>query len=270
MPPHHPCPSGRVGDGLLRRAAEPRARPMRDGEVVSIARMAYDAARRLQWRLRDERIEEKRPDTLLILEHEPVMTLGRTTKPAHWRRTDGHVHATGHSGERERARRFRDLSRARTGRGLSGVEAPQFLLRTERIRPPAGRGGHSRVGGMEDHGGARGHAAGIWVRDPARADGAPAKIAFMGVNIARGVTTHGFALNVAVNLEPFRDILPCGISDCRVTSMAVVLNGACEPVVVREQIARHFGDVFGLRWREIPDGAPRPVTRNAVTRPSRR
>ena len=46
--------------------------------------MEYEAARQFQWRLHDERLADVRPDTLVLLEHEPVMTLGRTTKHAHW------------------------------------------------------------------------------------------------------------------------------------------------------------------------------------------
>ena len=52
--------------------------------VLSIPLMDYEAARRLQWRLHDERLADVRPDTLVLLEHEPVLTLGRTTKDAHW------------------------------------------------------------------------------------------------------------------------------------------------------------------------------------------
>ncbi len=98
--------------------------------------------------------------------------------------------------------------------------------------------------------------AGIWVNDPADPAGPSAKIAAMGVKIARGVTLHGFALNVTVALAPFAGIVPCGIDGCRVTSMAEVLRGEVELHEVRRQIARCFGDVFGLEWQDSPLQAP--------------
>ena len=232
------------------------ARPIRTGEVVSIALMEYEAARCLQWRLRDERIAERRPDTLIILEHEPVMTLGRTTKPSHWHQQTNTF--------TQRGIQVRESERGGsvTYHGPGQVVGyPVLLLRNFCSGPKA----YVRL--LEEviirvlaEWKITGHRVeklpGVWVRDPTHADGALAKIASMGVNITRGVTTHGFALNVTVNLAPFQDILPCGIEGCRVTSMTVVLNGMCEPGIVREQIARHFGDVFGLRWRESLKGGP--------------
>ncbi len=261
---HHDSVSQHSAQSAVKRDAmihrhQARACPIRTGEVVSIARMEYEAARRLQWRLRDERIAERRPDTLIILEHEPVMTLGRTTKPAHW-----------HGQTDTFARRGIPVRQCERGGSVtyhgpgqvvgypvlrlrnfcSGPKMYVHLLEEVVIRVLAEWGiTGCRVDTLP----------GVWVRDPTHADGALAKIAAMGVNITRGVTTHGFALNVTVNLEPFHDILPCGIEGCRVTSMTAILDGACEPGAVREQIARHFGDVFGLRWRESP-GSPLSVT----------
>ncbi len=240
-------------DALLSRS---RACRMRTGEVISISLMEYEAALRLQWRLRDERIAESRPDTLVLVEHEPVMTLGRTTKHAHW-----HGQADAFT---QRGIQVRESERGGsvTYHGPGQVVAyPVLMLRDFCSGPKA------YVSLLEEvvirvlaEWGITGYRAekspGIWVRDPTHADGAPAKIAFMGVKITRGVTTHGFALNVTVNLEPFHSIMPCGIEGCRVTSMTVVLDGACEPGVVREQIARHVGDVFGLAWRESRYAGP--------------
>ncbi len=241
--------SGAARDVMMREA---RARPARAGEVVSMGLMEYEAARRLQWRLRDERIAERRPDTLVILEHEPVLTLGRTTKPAHWQR-DGRTDTCA----------LRGLPVRKSERGGSvtyhgpGQVVGYPVLKLRNVCP----GPKVYVRLLEEvvirvlaEWGIAGRRVetlpGVWVRDPTHADGAPAKIAAMGVHLSRGVTMHGFALNATVDLEPFRSILPCGIEGCRVTSMDVVLDGMGEPGAVREQIARHFGDVFGLEWRE--------------------
>jgi lipoate-protein ligase B len=85
---------------------------------------------------------------------------------------------------------------------------------------------------------------GVWVGDE------PAKIAAMGVRIVQGVTMHGFALNVTVELEPFHRIVPCGIAGCRVTSMADLLGAPVDGGLVRRRIAEQFADVFGLEWIE--------------------
>ena len=76
------------------------------------------------------------------------------------------------------------------------------------------------------------------------------------MKIARGVTLHGFALNVTVDLAPFANIVPCGIEGCRVTSMAEVLRREVALHDVRHRIARCFGDVFGLEWRDSLLQAP--------------
>ena len=91
---------------------------------------------------------------------------------------------------------------------------------------------------------------GVWVQDSVDPDGSLAKIAAMGVKIARGVTLHGFALNVTVDLAPYAGIVPCGIEGCRVTSMAEVLGRKVDPDEVRDRITRCFGDVFGLDWKD--------------------
>jgi lipoate-protein ligase B len=75
------------------------------------------------------------------------------------------------------------------------------------------------------------------------------KIAAIGVRITRGITLHGFALNVNVDLKPFELITPCGIEGCQVTSMEMVLGKSVDKTEVRKHITRHFGEVFGLEWK---------------------
>jgi lipoyl(octanoyl) transferase len=84
---------------------------------------------------------------------------------------------------------------------------------------------------------------GVWVGDDH-----PFKIASIGVRISHGVTMHGFALNVSMDLAPFSSIVPCGIADCRVTSMAALLGSAPELPVVQQRIAAHFAERFHLTW----------------------
>jgi len=77
---------------------------------------------------------------------------------------------------------------------------------------------------------------GVWVGDE--------KLAAIGVRISRWVTSHGFALNVATDLENFDLIVPCGIADRGVTSLSRLLSRSIDPPDVQNRIASHFEDVF--------------------------
>ena len=226
------------------------------GEVLSLPLTDYESARRLQWRLHEERVSGVRPDTLVLLEHEPVLTLGRTAKAAHW---NGSGAGSGGHGLRVIASE-RGGSVTYHGPGQV-VGYPIVKLRQFCAGPKA----YMRM--LEEviirvlsDWGIKGRRVdkfvGVWVQDPLDPDGPLAKIAAMGVKITRGVTLHGFALNVTVDLAPYAGIVPCGIEGCRVTSMAEVLRRKVEPNEVRARIARCFGDVFGLDWRDSPLQAP--------------
>ena len=218
--------------------------------VLSLPPMDYEVARKLQWRLHDERAAGVRPDTLVLLEHNPVLTLGRTTKHAHWNGLDAVPGG--------RALRVIESERGGSvtyhGPGqvvgypivklrhfCAGPKAYMRMLEEVVIRVLSDWGIEGRR--VDKF-------VGVWVNDPVAPDGPLVKIASMGVKIARGVTLHGFALNVAVDLAPFAGIVPCGIEGCRVTSMAEVLRRKVAPDDVRDRIARCFGDVFGLVWQD--------------------
>jgi lipoyl(octanoyl) transferase len=70
------------------------------------------------------------------------------------------------------------------------------------------------------------------------------KLAAIGVRIARWITSHGFALNVTTDLEYFNLIVPCGIGDRGVTSLATLLGRAVDRRDVEDRVVRHFSDVF--------------------------
>jgi len=89
---------------------------------------------------------------------------------------------------------------------------------------------------------------GVWVRW----NHADAKIAAIGVRIDQGVTIHGFALNVDLDLSPFSHIMPCGLTQCHVTSMAEVRQSAVSLSAVVRQVAQEFARIFNIQWMSLP------------------
>jgi lipoyl(octanoyl) transferase len=90
---------------------------------------------------------------------------------------------------------------------------------------------------------------GVWVRET--------KVAALGARVERGVTYHGFALNVATNLAHFAFIVPCGLADAQVTSMQRELGKTVDMQVVRGRVTWHFGQVFVVPMEEaIPAKRP--------------
>ena len=223
---------------------------MHIGVLISVPLLEFVAARRLQWRLCDERIADRQTDTLVLVEHDPVVTLGRTTKAEHWngqthRLTDRGIQvvacARGGSVTYHGPGQIVGYPILRLRNFCSGPKVYVRMLEDVLVRVLAD---------WNIEGQRREKFVGVWVRDPRDSMAPFAKIAAMGVNISRGVTRYGFALNVTVDLEPFHYIVPCGIVDCRVTSMAEVLGTGPDLQRVRNRIAHHFAQVFDVEWTE--------------------
>jgi lipoate-protein ligase B len=89
---------------------------------------------------------------------------------------------------------------------------------------------------------------GVWVRW----NDVDAKIAAIGVRIDHGVTIHGFALNVDLDLSPFSHIMPCGQAQCQITSLAKALQSAMSSSVVAQQLAEEFARIFNIQWMSVP------------------
>jgi lipoate-protein ligase B len=97
---------------------------------------------------------------------------------------------------------------------------------------------------------------GVWV------PGADAKIASIGVRVSGGVTTHGLAVNVDNDLQPFEWIVPCGIDHVRMTSVAKETGSAGVLPCFRKRMAWRFAEAFGMRQRIV--SARRLLEREAV------
>ncbi len=224
------------------------------GRVLAFPHLLYAEAWKLQQSLATQRLENRRPDTLVLTEHEPVLTLGRTTKPEHWEphwpdlRDKGiHLHQTDRGGSvtYHGPGQLIGYPILRLRNFCPGPKVYVQKLEEVLIRALAEWG---IVGCRHEL------FRGVWVRTSAtRLE----KIASIGVRISRGVTMHGFALNVNADLQPFTLLAPCGIEGCIMTSMARELGTSIDLVRVREHVVQHFGEVFGITWLKNRENARR-------------
>lgn len=251
--------------------------------VFQLERIDYATGLALQEKLVDLRKQGHIGDVLLLLEHPPVITLGRNAKSANViapaemlaarevetfpcnRGGDVTFHGPGQlvgypifdlRGFPAEGGHLKTLGAVGYVRQLEEV-----LIRTcADFRIPTGR-----VAGL----------TGAWTVPGAESQSAPplpfpllqgqggnlqGKIAAIGVHISRGVTSHGFALNVNTDLSYFDLLVPCGISDKPVTSMQKELGHAIAIEQVAHSVARNFGQVFQsqILWLESLDALLEP------------
>lgn len=206
--------------------------------AVSLGLVPYSEAWDIQLRMHKEVAEDIRPDTLLLLEHPHVYTLGRRGQKddilvgsAELARLGIEVHYTDRGGEVTyhgpgQLIGYPILNLHRWGGGpLRYVRALERTL----IETLAEFGVSAE---------SEGHPTGVWVGDR--------KIAAIGVKVSRRVTTHGFALNVCPDLSYFDHIVPCGMPDSRVTSLSLELGHQVAVSEVAAVLVERFGTVFGL------------------------
>jgi lipoyl(octanoyl) transferase len=258
-------------------------------QYLYLGRVDYAEALRLQGELVALRQQEKIGNVLLLLEHPPVLTLGRNAKRSNILASDEMLASRGVT--LHEINRGGDVTYHGPGQ-LIGY--PIFDLRSLRNASGARLGPVDFVRLMEEalirlcgeFGVAAGRICGltgVWchLRWGSPLDescggtandalGGERKIAAIGIHVARGVTSHGFAFNVTTDLADFRLINPCGITDKPVTSLASeVSDPAALPnlAALAHSAARQFGMVFGepiemlknlgvLRAQALTDAAP--------------
>ena len=229
-------PAGRAGEGLKPFTS--------DLQINRIGLIEYESACSIQENLVQERIAGTIPDTLLLLEHPPVITLGTGTHAENLLASEEHLRAAGidlHS-----TNRGGDITYHGPGQ-LVGYP----ILNLLEHRPDV----HWYVRSLEEvlirllahyylPGERIAGRTGVWVRGK--------KIAAIGVHVKRWVTSHGFALNVDPDLSHFGHIIPCGIADAGVTSMAA--EGRTLPMLeVEERLTENFQQVFGFARTHLWD-----------------
>ena len=204
--------------------------------VLDLGRRAYEPVLHMQEQMVEERKADRIADTLLLVEHDPVYTLGRNAK-------DGNIVASA-----DDLRRM-GVGVVKIGRGGDVTyHGPGQLVAYPIINlKERGRGIVAYVDGLEQvilrvllkYGIAAGtdrKNRGVWVGDN--------KIAAIGVRVTRYVTMHGFSINVSADLSYYRGIIPCGIRDKGVTSLHLLAAGITMPDV-KARIVTEFAEVFG-------------------------
>jgi len=254
--------------------------------LIQLGTVDYATGLRLQQQLVALRKEEKIADVLLLLEHKPVITLGRNAKAANVvaspellaqrgvelfecdRGGDVTFHGPGQivgypifdlRGFATPDGRRKTLGVIEFVRRLEEVlirTCADFTIPTQRVPgltgvwtdPAAWSSRAAENDSLQANGS-------LQSRDPASPLGPEAKVAAIGVHVSRFVTSHGFALNVNTDLSYFNLIIPCGITSRPVTSMQQQRGKELDLNAVAESISRNFGVVFQsqMLWVETLD-----------------
>jgi len=208
---------------------------LRDAWLLDLGRKGYREVWELQKALVDRRAEDRIPDGLILVEHDPVATLGRRGKREDVLDPGLEVFEIERGGE-------------------ATYHGPGQLVGYPVVRLGPGRRDIRRyvhdleqvlIDSLADFGiDAERHPEhrGVWIEGR--------KIASLGIRISRWVTSHGFALNVSTDLSYFSLMNPCGIAGCRMTSLELECAAPVPMAAVRERVTAHFGNVFACDMHE--------------------
>ena len=200
-----------------------------NGVLLDLGRMEYGEAWELQKKLAGQRARGEVPDTLILVEHDHVITLGRKTTPANFKPQEIPVFeverggdATYHGPGQLVGYPIVLLSDHDVRRHVQNME--EAIIRTARAFGVEGER-------LEGH-------PGIWVGGK--------KLASIGVAVTDWVTYHGFALNVNTDLSYFEHIRPCGLDPSTMTSMRRIKGEPLPFDEVKARFAREYSAVTGL------------------------
>lgn len=197
--------------------------------------VGYQAGWDLQRAVHADVVAGRSPDTVLLLEHEPVYTAGRRTEP-HERPFDGTPVVDVDRGGKITWHGPGQLVGYPIVRLPDPIDVVAHVRRIEAmlIDACAELGlAATRIDGR----------SGVWV--PADDRGPARKVAAIGIRVAEGVTMHGFALNCDCDLSWFDRIVPCGIRDAAVTSLSSELGRAVTVAEALPVVRRHLGTIVG-------------------------
>ncbi len=232
--------------------------------VVRCGQVTYDDATAAQLRLGSAREAGEIPDVLLLLEHFSVYTQGRRGDPAElpmgapWYEMQGiQVRETDRGGRATYHGIGQLVAYPVVSLKPFGDDVHEYVRRMERVMIAAladsgvGAGVIDGLTGVWTAGGSAPEGDAEALGD-AVARGEVRKIGSIGVHVRRGVTSHGLAVNVCNDLQPFEWIVPCGIDGCRMTSIS--RERGCEQPVAA------FADAIAARFAEIYERSAEPVS----------
>jgi lipoyl(octanoyl) transferase len=213
--------------------------------VIRPGLVPYEEALRMQRELAGRRQRDEIPDVLLLLEHPPVYTRGRRSQPeelpmgVEWyeaqgievRDTDRGGLVTYHGPGQLVAYPIVDL-------GAHGDDVHRYVRGLERVMIEAL--GEAGVQAQTIEG-----LTGVWV--------GRRKIGSIGLHVSRGVTTHGLAINVNNDLQPFEWIVPCGIEGVAMTSLSRELGAEQDLEAFADTLVARYAAVFECEPRAAPD-----------------
>lgn len=227
--------------------------------VVRCGLLPYEEARSTQRRLEAARQQESIPDVLMLLEHPPVYTRGRRSTPdelpmgREWYEMQGiEVHETDRGGRVTYHGPGQLVAYPIVSLKPYGDDVHEYVRGMERvvISTLAARG--VEAGPIEG-------LTGVWTKGaapgtpPSTAAGPPAvdpstpearKIASIGLHVSRGVTTHGLAVNVNNDLQPFEWVVPCGIEGVSMTSLSRELGAEQDLGAFADTLVAGYAGVF--------------------------
>jgi lipoyl(octanoyl) transferase len=232
------------------------------GFVLNLGTVGYLEAWELQRTVANRVSQGTLPDTVLLLEHLPVVTLGRRTEEGELHvpagaeveivETDRGGKSTYHGPGQLVCYPILDLTRHGQDVKKYCRDLEEALIRT---LAPFGLDA-TRIEGL----------TGIWLERP------PRKIASIGIHISKWVTTHGYALNVDLDPTPFTEwITACGIEDAQFTTIASELTRPVPVEEVRPRALDALAEVFDLDFDELPNNVvgnlqPRPAPQRPAQR----
>jgi lipoyl(octanoyl) transferase len=232
--------------------------------VIRCGIVPYEEAREAQLRLQGARQRGEVSDVLLLLEHPPVYTRGRRSTPdelpmgAEWYERQGiEVRDTDRGGRVTYHGPGQLVAYPIVSLRPYGDDVHEYVRRLERVMIEALAGHGVAAGPIEG-------LTGVWVGGESQAPGRWAgntpiwresgpstsiqerrKIGSIGVHVSRGVTTHGLAVNVDNDLQPFEWIVPCGIEGVAMTSLARELGAPRGLGAFADTLVARFGAVYG-------------------------
>jgi len=218
--------------------------------VCDLGRLDYQQAWHKQLELHRCVAEGTTPATLLLVEHPPVITFGRKGTRENLLTDEATLQKQGFS--------LYDIERGGdvTYHGPGQLVGYPIFRIGRRVRDFLRNLEHVIVQVLASYGipaaGSSGY-AGVWVDDvnPLVGNHKDAKITAIGVAVKRHVAFHGFAMNVATDLSHFNHIVPCGISDKRVTSLSQLLERDVPLDEVKPKVIQAFNEVFDLQLTPV-------------------